>query len=166
MTSTELRVGWCAPDPYRGNFKPGSWGIVLTPDEPANQLGRHLIEHNYDLDAIDRTLRLIEDLIAGRHRPGWVGGDNTGAVAYGTGHFYIASDYIEHDQVVVTAGMFRRAFEWLRDLRTHRDFTNPDGCFEPLVVEVVANGPGSAETYLELGGSVFIESSPNTDHQN
>lgn len=166
MTTAELRLEWCAPDPHRGNFEPGYWGIVLTPRQPANQLGRHLIQHAYDLGSIDDELRLIDEVVAGRYRPGWVTGDDSGAVAYGNGYFYLASDHDEHDQLVVTAAVLRDALRWLRDLRTHPDFMNPEAHFEPLVVEVVAHGLGSGEHYLELGGSVFVESSPSTDHLN
>lgn len=157
VTISELPLLWVDYDPPLYWHQPGHWAVRSAIGNPARQLAHHLNSRDYDLTLIDESLAQVDDLEAGRYRPGWFDGDNGGAVAYGNGYVLAEHDIYDDSQTVVTLETFRAALQWLRDLVAHPDFTNPEARFEPLRVEVVAHGAEAGDRYAELGGSFFVK---------
>lgn len=148
---------------FNDHDKPGRWMIYPDTDD-AGELWTFLrIDLDYDRDRVATCLDFVERFESGQldplqAKPGTeaslVDRGNDGALFYGNGHLLIASSYADASRVVMTAEQFMTVLRHVLQTMDHPNYRNPDteDPFEPLTVELIAQGEGSLEEYYKRGG--------------
>lgn len=144
--------------------KPGRWTIYPETRE-ASELWNFLrIDLEYDRDQVVYCIEALDafkrgDIVQGFTKkgyapPGEVTSGNDGALFYGNEHVLMASDYVDHERVVMTADELRKILHHILTTMDHPDYRNPDidDPFDPVTVDIIAFGEDSLGEYFKRGG--------------
>lgn len=143
--------------------KPGRWMIYPDTDDARELWDFVWVDLEYDRDRVAKCLDFLERFESGEFDPlhaepdiqaSVVASGNDGTMYYGNGHVLIASSYADWSRVVMTAEECMKVLEHVLGTMDHPDYRNPDtdDPFEPLTVEIIAEGEDSPREYYKRGG--------------